>query len=124
MMLILFKPLFYLANRKEFTFFVYYAKGDLLLKAKNYFEFSGEGGIQGCLLLALLMDSSKTLSIDAFVTLDKEIREDCRCGWKDISRDVPFSQLTMPQKKSPPSSRKRNKSEKSIQLKNWVLLKN
>lgn len=83
-----------------------------MLKAKNYFEFSGEGGIQGCLLLALLMDSSKTLSIDAFVTLDKEIREDCRCGWKDISRDVPFSQLTMPQKKSPPSSRKRNKSEK------------
>ena len=104
-----FESLIYIANRREFTFFIYYTQGDLLLKCNQYFEYQGENGIQGCLLLNLLLQSNFTIEKDLFVTLDLEATPEHRSGWKELTQHILFSNLTAYQRKGSPSTRKRDK---------------
>jgi len=60
----------------------------------------------------LLLDSPNTFSMDAFVTLDDAIKDECRCGWKGLTKDIHFSLVMVPQKMLPPNSQKRDKPER------------
>ena len=94
-------------NRREFTFFIYYSKGDLLFTPNHYFEYQGELGILGCLVLNLLLESNFTLDVYSLFLLEQKVQPEGRCGWKPLTRRVTFSNVTAPVKKSSPSICKR-----------------
>ena len=55
-------------------------------------------------MLTLLLDADNTFGIDTFVALDKEVKGQYRSGWKELTKEISFSNMTKPPKKS---SRKR-----------------
>jgi len=63
----------------------------------------------GCLLLSLLLQWRFTLNHDTLTTLDQDLKEDKRSGWKELTAGIEFSNSSLPQKKPSPPIRKRDK---------------
>jgi len=65
----------------------------------------------GCLLLNLLLESHLTIDIDLLSLLENELKGKHKCGWKSLTEKLSFSNLTVPQKKSSPSTQKETKEQ-------------
>ena len=117
----------YTVNRDALLPYIYYVKGDILLRTSKPIKYgcdSEKEGLVGCYLLFILMRHYKLLSVERILDIEDTLRSEIRnykCGWQSIIKGE-FSGRLQPQRKEP-SARPRSPLDTPVCQKTIELLK-